>query len=176
MAFHDTYTNWLKLGNSSFLLSLLAHAYGCRMYFGTVCDVASDLKVTKMTSWILKLLKLHISCLTFSTHYYVSVNSVFTFWHFLEKLIKKVGTCKIIRWIMTWWTLDRDVLYHSKPEVCSGISGLNATTKKTPASWLNTLKNCYWSSWNEAPLRSGSSPNPSSRGKNNRSSRSTLLK
>ena len=50
--------------------------------------------------------------------------------HFLEKPIEKVGTCKIIRRILTWWSLDRDVLYHSKPEVCSGISGMNAATKK----------------------------------------------
>ena len=50
MSFHDTYTNWLKLGNSSVLLSLLTHPYGYRMYFGTVFDVASDLKLTKMTS------------------------------------------------------------------------------------------------------------------------------
>ena len=28
------------------------------------------------------------------------------FWHFLEKLIKKVGSCKTIRWILTWWGDD----------------------------------------------------------------------
>ena len=50
MSLHDTYTNWLILGNSSVLLSLLTHPYGCRMYFGTDFDVASDLKLTKMTS------------------------------------------------------------------------------------------------------------------------------
>ena len=50
MSFHDTYTNWLILGDSSVLLSLPAHPYGCRMYYGTVFDVASDLKLTKVTT------------------------------------------------------------------------------------------------------------------------------
>ena len=52
------------------------------------------------------------------------------FRHFLEKLIKKAGMCKIISWILTWWTLDCDVLCHSKPEVCSGISEMNKTRQK----------------------------------------------
>ena len=40
-SFHGTYTNCLILGNSSVLLSLPAHPYGCRMHFGAVFDVAS---------------------------------------------------------------------------------------------------------------------------------------
>ena len=50
--------------------------------------------------------------------------------HFLEKPIKKVGTCKIIRRILTWWTLDRDVLCHSQSVVGLGICGMNQIAKK----------------------------------------------
>ena len=47
MSFHGTYTNCLILDISSVPLSLLARAYGCRMHFGAVFDLATDLKMTK---------------------------------------------------------------------------------------------------------------------------------